>query len=66
VPASKEIQSDRRVRPSTNEEGHITRWDWFIDPEKWNQLLGVIGLDPEGFTSREYTVNVLREGRVGG
>ena len=50
----------------TNEDGHITRWDWFVDPDKWTRLLALIDLDPNGLTSQEYTVNFLREGGVGG
>ncbi|WP_253879459.1 hypothetical protein [Mycobacterium colombiense] len=49
----------------TNEDGHITRWDWFVDPDKWEQLLSLIGLEPKGLTSQQYTVNFLREGGVG-
>ena len=47
-----------------NEEGQVTRWDWFVDPDKWEQLLGLIGLEAKGLTSQEYTVNFLREGAV--
>ncbi|BBY90648.1 hypothetical protein MGALJ_03170 [Mycobacterium gallinarum] len=48
----------------TNEDGHVTRWDWFVDPEPWDRMIGLIGLDPSGLTSQEYTVNFLREGGV--
>lgn len=48
-----------------NEKGEVTRWDWFVDPDKWEQLLGLIGLDPKGLTSQQYTVHFLREGAVG-
>jgi hypothetical protein len=42
----------------------FTRWDWFVDHDKWEQLLALIGLDPRGLTSQEYTINFLREGAV--
>lgn len=48
-----------------NEKGEVTRWDWFVDPDNWEQLLGLIGLDPKGLTSQQYTVHFLREGAVG-
>jgi len=48
-----------------NEDGKVTRWDWFVDPDKWEQLLGLVGLEPKGLTSQQYTVNFLREGGVG-
>ena len=43
----------------------VGNWrDWFVDADKWEQLLGLIGLDPKGLTSQQYTVNFLREGGV--
>ena len=30
----------------TNGEGHVTRWDWFVDSGEWNPFLALIGLDP--------------------
>lgn len=47
-----------------NEDGQVTRWDWFVDSDKWEQLLALIGLDPRGLTSQEYTINFLREGAL--
>jgi len=44
-----------------NEDGKVTRWDWFVDPDKWEQLLGLVGLEPKGLTSQQYTVNFLRD-----
>ena len=49
----------------TDEKGHITRWDWFVDSAEWKSLLALIGLEPDGLTSQEYTINFLREGGVG-
>ena len=48
----------------TNKDGHVTRWDWFVDPDKWEQLLSLVGLEAKGLTSQQYTVNFLREGGV--
>ena len=48
-----------------NEDGHVTRWDWFVESDKWDRLMGLIGLDPKGLTSQEYTTNFLREGGSG-
>lgn len=45
---------------------HATRWDWFVDSDKWDRLMSIVGLDPTGLTSQEYTVNFLREDAVGG
>lgn len=50
----------------TNQEGHITRWDWFVDSREWNPYLELIGLDPNTLTYQGYTLNFLRQGRVGG
>jgi len=50
----------------TNEDGHVSRWDWFVDASGWRQLLSLVGLEPEGLTSQVYTVNFLREGRLHG
>lgn len=50
----------------TDDEGHITRWDWFVDSREWYPCLDVIGLDPDGLTYQTYTVNFLRQGGVGG
>jgi len=50
----------------TDENGHITRWDWFVDSAEWKSLLALIGLEPDGLTSQEYTINFLKEGGVGG
>lgn len=50
----------------TNEEGHITRWDWFVDSREWYPFLDLIGLDPHGLTYEDYTVNFLREGSIAG
>lgn len=49
----------------TNEDGHVTRWDWFVDSGEWNPFLALIGLAPNGVTYQDYTVNYLREGGVG-
>jgi hypothetical protein len=46
----------------TNEDGHITRWDWFVDSSEWYPLLAIIGVDPKDLTFQGYTVNFLREG----
>ncbi|WP_231986369.1 hypothetical protein [Mycobacterium sp. E2479] len=48
----------------TNEEGHITRWDWFVDSPEWYPFVELIGLDPNGLTYQAYTVNFLREGSI--
>ena len=44
-----------------NEDGHITRWDWFVDSAEWARLLSLVGLDPNGLTCQAYTLNYLRE-----
>ena len=49
----------------TNAEGHITRWDWFVDSREWYPFLALIGLDPDKLTYQGYTVNFLRQGGVG-
>ncbi len=49
----------------TNGEGHVTRWDWFVDSGEWNPFLALIGLDPSGVTYQDYTINYLHEGGVG-
>lgn len=49
----------------TNKEGHIKRWDWFVDSREWYPFLALIGLDPKELTYQGYTVNFLREGGVG-
>lgn len=45
-----------------DEQGQITRWDWFVDSREWNPFLELIGLDPDGLTYQNYTLNFLREG----
>lgn len=50
----------------TNEEGHITRWEWFVDSREWNPFLDLIGLNPDGLTCQAYTLNFLREGSIAG
>lgn len=49
----------------TDENGHITRWDWFVDSHEWYPFLATIGLDPDGLTYQRYTVSFLREGGMG-
>jgi hypothetical protein len=49
----------------TNEDGHINRWDWFVDSREWYSFLAIIGLDPKDPTYQSYTVNFLREGASG-
>lgn len=49
----------------TNEDGHITRWDWFVDSSEWNPYLDLIGLDPDELTYEGYVANYLRVGGVG-
>ena len=44
-----------------NEDGHITRWDWFVDSDEWKRLLSLVDLDPDGLTCQAYTLNYLRE-----
>lgn len=44
----------------TNEEGQITRWDWFVDSSEWNPYLELIGLDPHTLTYHGYVANYLR------
>lgn len=44
----------------TNEEGQITRWDWFVDSSQWNPYLELIGLDPNMLTYQGYVANYLR------
>lgn len=48
----------------TNEEGHITRWDWFVDSREWYPFLDLLGLDPNDLTYQDYTINFLREGSI--
>jgi hypothetical protein len=48
----------------TDDDGRITRWDWFVDPEPWELMLGLVGLEPKGLTSQDYTVTFLREGAL--
>ncbi|MGX9792766.1 hypothetical protein [Mycobacterium sp. MMS18-G62] len=48
----------------TNADGHITRWDWFVDSREWYPFLALIGLDPDVLTYQGYTVNFLRQGGV--
>jgi hypothetical protein len=48
-----------------NEDGHITRWDWFVDSAVWKRLLSLVGLDPDGLTCQDYTINYLRESGSG-
>ncbi|OBK71260.1 hypothetical protein A5651_19215 [Mycobacterium sp. 1274761.0] len=50
----------------TNEDGHIARWDWFVDSREWDPFLALIGLEPKGLTFQDYTVNFLRRGGSGG
>lgn len=50
----------------TDEDGRITRWDWFVDPEPWELMMGLIGLEPKGLRGQDYTVNFLREGALDG
>ncbi|QLL08868.1 hypothetical protein [Mycobacterium vicinigordonae] len=50
----------------TNEQGHITRWDWFVDSREWYQFLDLIGLDGNSLTYEGYTLNFLREGSIAG
>jgi len=49
----------------TNEQGHITRWDWFVDSREFDPLIEMIGLDPKTLTYQDYTVNFLRQGGIG-
>lgn len=46
----------------TDENGHITRWDWFVDSSEWNPCLDLIGLEPDGLTYQAYIANYLRVG----
>jgi|KBSSwiStaDraftv2_1062776.scaffolds.fasta_scaffold20249_6 hypothetical protein len=46
----------------TDEDGHITRWDWFVDSSEWNPYLELIGLDPQALTYQAYIANYLRVG----
>jgi hypothetical protein len=46
----------------TDENGHICRWDWFVDSNEWNPYLELIGLEPEGLTYQAYLVNFLKVG----
>jgi hypothetical protein len=46
----------------TDERGHITRWDWFVDSCEWYPFLELIGLDPDELTYQRYTLNFLRQG----
>ena len=48
-------------------ERHVasSRWDWFVDPDKWEKLLSLVGLEAKGLMSQQYTVNFLREGGMG-
>jgi hypothetical protein len=46
----------------TDDNGHITRWDWFVDSKEWYPFLGVIGLESNGLSYQDYTVNFLRQG----
>ena len=48
-----------------NEDGHITRWDWFVDSAAWAKLLSLVGLDPDGLTCQAYTINYLQESGAG-
>jgi hypothetical protein len=48
----------------TDEDGRIARWDWFVDSREWDPFLAVIGLEPEGLTFQDYTVNFLRQGAI--
>ncbi|BBZ70942.1 hypothetical protein [Mycobacterium paraseoulense] len=50
----------------TNDEGQITRWDWFVDSREWHPCLDLIGLDRDSLTYQAYTVNFLREGSIVG
>ena len=47
----------------TNEDGHITRWDWFVDPDKWDQLMSLVGLDPERVDGAGVHRQLLAAGR---
>lgn len=49
----------------TNDDGHITRWEWFVDSREWYPYLNLIGLPPKGLTYQTYVANYLREGRLG-
>jgi len=49
----------------TDENGHITRWDWFVDSSEWNPCLELTGLKPDGLTYQAYVANYLRVGGVG-
>jgi hypothetical protein len=44
----------------TNDDGQITRWDWFVDSRQWNPYLELIGLDPDTLTYPGYVANYLR------
>jgi hypothetical protein len=46
----------------TDQNGHICRWDWFVDSSEWNPYLELIGLEPEGLTYQSYLVNFLTVG----
>src|SRR5438477_2683428 len=46
----------------TNDEGHITRWHWFVDSSEFSPYLRVIGVEPDGATYQDYIVNYLRKG----
>lgn len=50
----------------TDDNGHITRWDWFVDSAEWAPYLDLIGLDPRGLTYAAYVANYLREGGAAG
>lgn len=50
----------------TNDDGHIVRWDWFVDSREWYPFLEIIGLDPGTLTFQGYTLNFLRQGGVEG
>ena len=48
-----------------NEDGHITRWDWFVDSAVWAKLLSLVDLDPVGLTGQAYTVHFLEQNVIG-
>jgi hypothetical protein len=46
----------------TNDDGHITRWEWFQDSADWRPLLAEAGLELEGLTYQAYILNYLQKG----
>jgi hypothetical protein len=46
----------------TNEDGHITRWHWFVDSAEFSPYLELIGINPDGATYSDYIVNFMLKG----